>query len=58
MFSLPMTAIVGGDVTPNRASASYCATLEISSCSARSPLATLRPWRASQARTAPAYSAP
>jgi hypothetical protein len=49
MFSLPMTAIVGGDEIPNRASASYCATLEISSCSARSPLAILRPWRANGA---------
>jgi len=56
-LSRPIAAIVGGVSISNTVSASYCAIFEISNWSARSPLTTVRPWRLSQASTAPVYSA-
>ena len=50
------TAMVSGVGMPCAASASYCATLLSSSCSARRPFTTVRPWRSSVSITAAAYS--
>ena len=56
--SRPTTATVRGVRMPCASRAAYCATLLISSCSARLPLSTRRPWRSSHASTAAAYSGP